>query len=203
MKVEEITPASRGIEIAVTVVEKLEQREVTTRDGQPHKVAEFLVGDPSGCIIMSLWDASIESVEVGKSYNIKNAYVNVFRNSMRISLSKQGGAMTESTDTIEANTKNNISDKHVESPQRFGSGGFGVGDSSHQPSSLKKTVLCKLWMAVFTYGRMFVGSLSIWNQRRSSHLLGSMILIFPFHLSVVRKKQTLSSILPVHLRCIT
>lgn len=125
MKVEEMTPNSRGIELTVKLIEKLDQRDVTTKDGQPHRVAEFLIGDESGCIILSLWDDKIDSVELGKSYSIKNAYITVFRNSMRISLGRQG-EMTEAEATIEANTENNLSDKHVENP-RFRRGGFRGG----------------------------------------------------------------------------
>lgn len=123
MKVEEIKPNSRNIGITVTVIEKKEQRDVTTRDGQPHQVAEFLVGDESGCILLSLWDDSIATAEIGKTYTLQNAYVTVFKNSMRLSIGRQG-TMTLSESEIQAKTSNNLSDKHVENPRRFG-GGFG------------------------------------------------------------------------------
>ena len=123
MKVSEITPDTRAIEVTVAVVEKVGQRDVNTKDGQPHQVAEFLVGDESGCILFSLWDDKIESVEIGRSYILKGGYVNVFKNSMRLNIGKQG-EMTSAAVEVKPNTSVNISDKHVEAPARFG-GGFG------------------------------------------------------------------------------
>jgi replication factor A1 len=128
LKIEELNPNSRGIEMTIQVVEKKEQRDVTTRDGTPHQVAEFLVGDETGCILLSLWDDAIEKAEVGKSYKIGNAFINVFRNSMRISLGRQG-TMDAAEEEVKANTANNLSDKHVENPRFTGRGGFGGGRS--------------------------------------------------------------------------
>jgi replication factor A1 len=125
VKVEELTPNSREVEVTVTVVEKKDQRDVTTRDGSPHQVAEFIVGDESGCILLSLWDDAISKAEIGKTYTIKNGYVNVFRNSMRLNVGRQG-TMEASESAVEANASNNLSDKHVENPRRF-RGGFGRG----------------------------------------------------------------------------
>lgn len=127
MKIGEITPNSRAIETTIQVVEKLDQRDVTTKDGSAHKVAEFLAGDETACITLSLWDESIESVEIGKSYKIENAYITVFRNSMRISLGKMGKIAPADAD-VEANKTVNLSDRHVENPRQFG-GGFRGGGS--------------------------------------------------------------------------
>lgn len=131
MKVEELNPNSRGIELTITIVEKLEQRDVTTRDGAAHQVAEFLVGDETGCVILSLWDEAISSVEVGKAYTIGNGYITVFRNSMRISLGRQG-TIAPAEEGPEVNRDNNVSEKHVENPRFRGGGGgrrggFGGG----------------------------------------------------------------------------
>ena len=116
----ELTPRSRGVDLTVKVVEKLDEREVTARaSGRQHRVAEFLVGDESGSIIMTLWDKDIDKVEVGKTYEIKNAFVNTFRNSMRLSTGRYG-SIEESEKEVEANTDNNLSDKFVERPFRKG-----------------------------------------------------------------------------------
>ena len=62
-KVSELTPRSRGVDLLVKVVEKLDEREVTARaSGRQHRIAEFLVGDDTGSIIMTLWDKDIEKV---------------------------------------------------------------------------------------------------------------------------------------------
>ena len=132
MKIGEITPNSREIEATIQVVEKLDARDVTTKDGSAHKVAEFLAGDDTACIVLSLWDEAIESVEIGKSYKVENAYITVFRNSMRISLGRMGKIGPSDTE-VAANKTVNLSDRHVENPRDFGggshrgSGGFRGG----------------------------------------------------------------------------
>ncbi len=132
-KIESLGVNSRGINAVVKVVEKKDEKDIVSRiDGATHKVAEFLVGDPSGSIIMSLWDDAIGQVEIGKSYQIENARVIVFNNSMRLSPGRLGKVSPASED-VEANTQNNVSEKHVERPFRrsFGGGGdrggFGGG----------------------------------------------------------------------------
>ncbi len=108
--VAELTPRSRGVELTVKVVEKLDEREVTARaSGRQHKVAEFLVGDDSGSIIMTLWDDDIEKVEVGKTYDVKNAFISTFKNSMRLNTGRYG-SIEESSQEVEANTENKMSD---------------------------------------------------------------------------------------------
>ncbi|MBR9681179.1 MAG: single-stranded DNA-binding protein [Candidatus Altiarchaeota archaeon] len=117
-KIEELTPRSRGLDMTVRVVEKLDEREVTVRSsGRQHRVAEFLIGDETGTIILSLWDDAIDQVELDKTYALKNVYVNTFRNSMRVNTGKYG-SMESSEETVEANTENNVSEKFVEAPPR-------------------------------------------------------------------------------------
>ena len=49
VKIEELTPSSRRVNVVVKVVSKSEARSVMGRGGQ-HKVADALVGDETGCI---------------------------------------------------------------------------------------------------------------------------------------------------------
>jgi len=117
-KIEELTPRSKGLDMAIKVVEKMDEREVTARStGRQHRVAEFLVGDETGVIILSLWDDNIDKIEAGKTYLLKNAYVNTFRNSMRISTGKYG-SIEDSEAEVEVNAENNVSEKFVEEPPR-------------------------------------------------------------------------------------
>ncbi|MBR9689966.1 MAG: single-stranded DNA-binding protein [Candidatus Altiarchaeota archaeon] len=117
--VEELSPRARGVELTVNIVEKGEEREVTAKaTGKQHRVAEFLVGDATGSILLSLWDDAIDSIEVGATYIVKNGYVSTFRNSMRLNTGRYGTIeLTE--EKVEANTENNVSDKFVEDQRRF------------------------------------------------------------------------------------
>ncbi|MBR9680043.1 MAG: single-stranded DNA-binding protein [Candidatus Altiarchaeota archaeon] len=114
MKVSELTQRSRGVDLALQVVEKKEERDVTVRStGKNHRVAEFLVGDETGAMLLSLWDDNIDLIEVGKTYELKNGYVSIFRNSMRLNTGKHG-SIEASEQAVEANIENNLSDKFVE-----------------------------------------------------------------------------------------
>lgn len=117
--VAELAPRSKGVELKVKLVEKRDEREVTAKaTGRQHRVAEFLVGDETGSVLMTLWDDDIDKVEIGATYLIKNGYVTTFRNSMRLNTGRYG-SMELSEDAVEADTENNVSEKFVEDNRRF------------------------------------------------------------------------------------
>ena len=117
--VAELTPHSRGVELKVKIVEKSDEREVTARaTGRQHRVAEFLVGDPTGTLILTLWDDDIEKAEIGACFLIKNGYITTFRNSMRLNTGRYG-TIEPIEEKIEVNAENNVSEKFVENQKRF------------------------------------------------------------------------------------
>jgi replication factor A1 len=119
-KVADLTPRSKGVELVVKIVEKRDEREVTARaTGRQHRVAEFLVGDGSGSIILTLWDDDIDSVEAGSAYQVKNGYISTFRNSMRLNTGRYGSIEPTEEKVEEVDTENNMSDKFVENQRRF------------------------------------------------------------------------------------
>jgi len=77
-KIEELNPASRGVDVLVKILEINPSKEVSTKDGSSHNVAEALVGDETGCVLLSLWDDDIQRVKVGQTVSIKNGYVTLF-----------------------------------------------------------------------------------------------------------------------------
>ncbi|MBU6996499.1 MAG: single-stranded DNA-binding protein [Theionarchaea archaeon] len=120
MKVEDLNPGSRNVNLNVQVIEKGAPREVVSRkDGTTHRVSDVLVGDSTGCIILSVWNEDIEAVQEGTCYSIQNGYITVFKDSMRLSLGRLGH-MEKISEEIEPNTGNNVSDKKVERRPRFG-----------------------------------------------------------------------------------
>ncbi|MBU7044007.1 MAG: single-stranded DNA-binding protein [Theionarchaea archaeon] len=115
MSVAELTRSSRKVNIKVHVVRKNPTNQVVSRkDGSTYDIAEALVGDPSGCILMTLWNEDIKLVEEGKNYHIFNGYVSVFKNSMRLNLGRNG-TLEKIDEDIAANEKVNVSEKTVES----------------------------------------------------------------------------------------
>lgn len=123
-KIADLKPSSRSVEARFHVVEKGETREVTSRkDGSTYRICEALVGDPSGCILMSVWEEDIKKINEGENYVLHNGYINVFKNSMRLNIGRKG-EIEKIDEEIEANTDNNVSEKKVESryrPRRYGS----------------------------------------------------------------------------------
>lgn len=130
MQIAELNPRSRGVNLKVHVIDKGPENEVVSRkDGSTYRVAEALVGDPSACVLMSLWNETIGIVEEGKNYHIQNAYITIFKNSMRLNLGRNG-TMEKIDEEIKPNEEVNVSEKHYESgfkPRRdsFKKSGYG------------------------------------------------------------------------------
>jgi len=114
LKVSEIKPYGKKIDVTVKVAEKGEPREVVARlDNSPHKVAEALVGDETGSILLTLWDDAIGQVQEGKTYQITNGYISSFKNSIRLNIGRYG-KIEESKEGIPSIDKeNNLSEKEL------------------------------------------------------------------------------------------
>ncbi len=130
VKIETLTPNSRGVNTIVKVVSKGEVRSVTGRDYSVRRVADALVGDETGCVYMTLWDDKIDAISEGATLNITNGYINLFRGNIRLNIGKYGSyELVEDSPIDEVNTENNVSDKKYEQPRRFdrggGRGGYG------------------------------------------------------------------------------
>ena len=120
VKVGELTPTSRAVNVIAKVVSKSEVRNIASgRDGAPHRVCDALVGDQSGCVYLTLWDDNIEKVKDGDTVNVKNGYINLFRGNMRLNVGRYGTLeIAEQPLEDEANTENNLSTKVYERPSR-------------------------------------------------------------------------------------
>lgn len=134
VKVETLTPNSRGVNTTVKVVSKGEVRSVTGRDYSVRRVADALVGDETGSIYMTLWDDKIDAIADEATLQITNGYINLFRGNMRLNIGKYGSyEVMEESPIAEVNTENNLSDKKYEQERRFrrpyrqGGGGYSGG----------------------------------------------------------------------------
>jgi len=117
MKVSELKPFVRRVDLVVRVLSKNEIREVVSKeDGVSHRVTEALVGDASGTVLLTLWDDAIDRLEVGKSYRVLNAYTSLFQRSLRLNLGRNGSA--EDAEAVEdVNDSNNVSEKEFNAPR--------------------------------------------------------------------------------------
>lgn len=121
VKIGELTPSSRAINVKAKVVSKSEVRNIAAgRDGAPHRVCDALIGDETGCVYLTLWDDNIEKVNEGDTVKIGNGYVTLFRGNMRLNVGRYGTLeIAEEAFEGEVNTENNLSDKVYEQQRRF------------------------------------------------------------------------------------
>ena len=116
VKIRELNLDSRNYDVRVKVLEiGTERIVVTRRDGAEHRVAEALVGDETGVIKMTLWDENIDTLRdlEGSTVVIKNGYVNVFRNSLRLNIGRYGSVEKSAEDIEEVNRDNNLSEQVI------------------------------------------------------------------------------------------
>jgi len=119
-KISDLQSYSRKVYTVAKVISINEPREVTSKgDNTRHNVCEALIADDTGSVYLTLWDEAIDEVEEGMILKLNNAYVNVFRGSMRLNLGKYGNyQILEEAPFDEVNIDNNISDRQVEFRQR-------------------------------------------------------------------------------------
>lgn len=111
VKTGDLKPSLRNLNIIVKTVSVGEPRLWTSRRGGPErKVAEALVGDETGSVLLTLWDDQINFVEENAVYEIRNGYTSLFKGSLRLSIGRYGTIKSSEKTIEEVNTKNNLSE---------------------------------------------------------------------------------------------
>ena len=119
VKVEDLDPESRQVNVTVKVVSKGQPREtVSRRDGSTHRVVDALVGDETGSVYLTLWDDNIDKVNENDTITVKNGYVSLFRGSMRLNIGRYGSLQTGAQPIENVNADNNLSNKEFPMPER-------------------------------------------------------------------------------------
>lgn len=127
VKVDELTPESKRVNIVVKVLEIGEEKEVSSRTGGSRSLAEALVGDETASVLMTLWEDQIHQVEEGNVLQIDNGFMSLVRGHLRLNVGRYG-SMSTVDDDLEVNEELNISDREYEQARRpGGSGGGGRG----------------------------------------------------------------------------
>ena len=136
VKIGDLTQYSRKVYTVAKVISKTEEREVTSRsDMSTHRVAEALIADETGSIYLTLWDDVLDQVEDDMILNIKDAYVNLFRGSMRLNLGRYGSyELLDEAPFDDVDLDNNLSSKVFErQPRGYDRGrGRGYGQGSRR-----------------------------------------------------------------------
>lgn len=111
-KIKDLTTYSRRVNLVAKILEMGEAREVSSSsDGQLHRVAEALVGDETGTVLMTLWDDNIDRFAVGEVVEVENGYAGTFRGSLRLNIGKYGNIDKRNIVIEEIDTENNLSDR--------------------------------------------------------------------------------------------
>jgi len=90
MKVSELRPGTKNVNITVKIEEIEPAREVQSRTGEQLRVANAVASDDSGKVKMSLWNEDIDRVKANDTITIDNGYVSSFRGEIQLSVGKYG-----------------------------------------------------------------------------------------------------------------
>jgi ssDNA-binding replication factor A large subunit len=90
MKIVDLKADMRNVDIKFRVIEKGEIRVIESRDGKELNLAEVEVGDGTGRIYLTLWDQSIELLENDDLGEVRNGFIKVVRNELRLNIGKYG-----------------------------------------------------------------------------------------------------------------
>ena len=137
MKISDLAPFERKLQVTFCVVEKGESRTIVSKKtNEEHNLADLKVGDETGTITLTLWDETIDRVTEGSTFVLKNGYVNVFQSQMRLALGKWG-SIEDTEDVISSDdvkTENDRSlEQHEDRRRRrpYDRGGGSQGQSSY------------------------------------------------------------------------
>eukprot|EP01006_Ploeotia_vitrea_P035833 TRINITY_DN65940_c10_g5_i1.p1 TRINITY_DN65940_c10_g5~~TRINITY_DN65940_c10_g5_i1.p1 ORF type:complete len:176 (+),score=95.44 TRINITY_DN65940_c10_g5_i1:71-529(+) len=90
VKVATIEPGSHGHNVTVLVDSVNVVMERKRHDATMLTIAEALVGDETGCILLTLRNEQIAVAQPGTTINIRNCRVEMFQGHMRLSVDKWG-----------------------------------------------------------------------------------------------------------------
>ena len=89
VKIQDIQPGMRNIEVTGRISKIGERRNVQTKFG-PADVATATLEDETGSIDLSLWREQIDMVTEGDNVKLTNAFTTVFGGKPQLNIGKQG-----------------------------------------------------------------------------------------------------------------
>ena len=118
-QIRDLTVESRAVNVRFSVIKKETPRHVIARaTGRSHLISECVVGDESAIITLSLWNEDITEIEVGKTYELLNGYVNMYDECMSLTKGRWGSIKTSSSDLVLVNGTIDMSRPFMGRPKR-------------------------------------------------------------------------------------
>jgi ssDNA-binding replication factor A large subunit len=79
----------KHVDLVFRVIEKSEVREVTSRRTfETYRIVDATVGDETGIVKLPLWNETIESIDIGKTYRLENGYTGLFRGNLQLKIGR-------------------------------------------------------------------------------------------------------------------
>lgn len=89
--ISELSCQSKNVNISFKILNISDSRIVRGKStGQMHRVANAIVGDSSGIIILNIWDNQLDELNIGKSYLLYGGFVSVYEGSIRLNIGRNG-----------------------------------------------------------------------------------------------------------------
>lgn len=118
VKVGDLKPGFVNINTIVKVVNVGSPRVIfSRRDRSERQIADALVGDETGSIILTLWEKQIREIKAGDTLEIRNGYTSLFKGSLRLNVGGKGILEKVDKEIENVNLRNNLSQEiHIETP---------------------------------------------------------------------------------------
>ncbi|MHA1299367.1 MAG: hypothetical protein ACTSO9_08035, partial [Candidatus Helarchaeota archaeon] len=115
VKIKDLEADDKGFNIKVKILKKKSERVVTIKKTQQqNRVADFLVGDDTGIINLTVWGVDIDNISIGNTIEIQKAYIRSFNNELFLNIgkySKWSVCDTNCLDDIEIPTEKIVKQK--------------------------------------------------------------------------------------------
>lgn len=89
MKISELKPGMRRVDVTGKIVAMEDPREVQTKFG-PGQVAIATMQDQSASVKLTIWNENISKVSEGDTVEIQNGYVDSFRGELQLNVGRYG-----------------------------------------------------------------------------------------------------------------
>jgi len=108
----------QNLNLTVKILNIGSSRGVPSRNEQrQHWIAEAIVGDETGTVILTLWDEQIRMFKANDVIEIKGGYTTLFKGSLRLNVGRSSRIAKTNKEITEVNTKNNLSERtHIQIP---------------------------------------------------------------------------------------
>jgi replication factor A1 len=133
VKLANLQPYQRGVTVDFKVIKTQAVRKVKSRrDGSEHQVADVLIGDQTGILLLTLWDNDISSIETGKIFRLVKGQTGLFQGRMQLSLGRDGKLESSPVTIPEVNSERDLSAKS-RAPSKDNRGQRGPPERQNPP----------------------------------------------------------------------